>query len=92
MAVRLLARGDDARPRGDRLGYLSSGIVPYSIAARSRLLVNDNPVLPPICAQGQRRPADGMSARLLGPAIRARLQGAGGRVSVQATWAHATWT
>jgi hypothetical protein len=71
------------------LGYLSSGICAVFDRGSRRLLVNDNPVLPPICAQVGDAPADGMSARLLGPAIRARLQGAGGRVSVQATWAHA---
>ncbi len=71
------------------LGYLSSGICAVFDRGSRRLLVNDNPVLPPICAQVGDVPADGMSARLLGPAIRARLQGAGGRVSVQATWAHA---
>jgi len=90
MAVRLPRHaGDDARPRGHRLGYLSSGICAVFDRGSRRLLVNDNPVLPPICAQVGDVPADGMSARLLGPAIRARLQGAGGRVSVQATWAHA---
>jgi hypothetical protein len=71
------------------LGYLSSGICAVFDRGSRRLLVNENPVLPPICAQVGDVPTDGMSARLLGPGIRARLQGAGGRVSVQATWAHA---
>jgi hypothetical protein len=51
--------------------------------------VDDNPVLPPICAQVGEEPADGMSARLLGPRIHARLQRSGDRISVQASWAHA---
>ena len=59
-------------------GYLSSGICAVFDRGSRRLLVNDNPVLPPICAQVGEEPGDGMSARLLGPAIRARLQGAGG--------------
>jgi uncharacterized protein DUF2804 len=70
-------------------GYLSSGICAVFDRGSRRLLVNDNPVLPPVCAQVSEEPGDGMSARLLGPTIRARLQRAGGRVSVQATWAHA---
>ncbi len=70
-------------------GYLSSGICAVFDRGARRMLVNDNPVLPPICAQVGEDPADGMSARLLGPAIRARMQRAGGRVSIQATWAHA---
>ena len=70
-------------------GYLASGICAVFDRGSRRLLVNENPVLPPICAQVGEAPADGMSARLLGPAIRARLQRAGGRVSIQAKWAHA---
>jgi len=70
-------------------GYLSSGICAVFDRGSRRLLVNENPVLPPVCAQVADEPADGMSARLLGPRIRARLQRAAGRVFVQATWAHA---
>ena len=70
-------------------GYLSSGICAVFDRGSRRLLVDDNPVLPPFCAQVGDEPADGMSARLLGPRISARLQRAGGRVSVQARWAHA---
>jgi Protein of unknown function (DUF2804) len=70
-------------------GYLSSGICAVFDRGSRRLLVNDNPVLPPICAQVADDATDRMSARLLGPAIRARVQRADGRVSVQATWAHA---
>jgi hypothetical protein len=70
-------------------GYLSTGICAVFDRGSRRLLVNENPVLPPVCAQVGEEPADGMSARLFGPRIRARLQRAGGRVSIQAKWAHA---
>ncbi|MGZ6125080.1 MAG: DUF2804 domain-containing protein [Myxococcales bacterium] len=70
-------------------GYLATGICAVFDRGSRKLLVDDNPVLPPICAQVGEEPAHGMSARLLGPRIRARLQRAGGRISVQATWAHA---
>jgi hypothetical protein len=70
-------------------GYLASGICAVFDRGSRRLLVNDNPVLPSLCAAVGEEPADGMSARLLGPRIRARLQRAGGRISVQANWAHA---
>ena len=71
------------------VGYLSSGICAVFDRGSRRLLVDENPVLPPICAQVAEEPADGMSARLFGPHIRARLQQVAGRVSIQATWAHA---
>src|SRR5207237_2839242 len=70
-------------------GYLSSGVWPVFDRGSRRLLVDEYPVLPPICAQVAEEPADGMSARLYGPRIRARLQQVAGRVSIQATWAHA---
>jgi len=70
-------------------GYLSSGICAVFDRGSGRLLVDDNPVLPPICAQVAEQPSGGMSARLLGPRIRARMQRAGSRMSIQATWAHA---
>src|SRR5439155_121279 len=71
------------------VGYLSSGICAVFDRGSRRLLVDDNPVLPPICSQVAEEPADGMSARLFGPRIRARLQRVAGRVSIQAKWAHA---
>ena len=70
-------------------GYLASGICAVFDRGSRRLLVNDNPVLPPICAQVGDAPSEGMSARLMGPAIRARMQRSGGRASIQASWAHA---
>src|SRR5207248_1231107 len=60
-------------------GYLSSGICAVFDRGSGRLLVDDNPVLPPICAQVAEQPSGGMSARLLGPRIRARMQRAGSR-------------
>ncbi len=70
-------------------GYLSTGICALFDRGGRRLLIDDNPVLPPLCAQVRDEPADGMSARLVGPRIDARLQRAGGRVSIRAKWAHA---
>src|SRR2546428_2769983 len=70
-------------------GYLSTGICAVFDRGSGRMLVDDNPVLPPICAQVGEEPSRGMSARLLGPRIRARMQRAGSRMSIQATWAHA---
>jgi len=71
------------------LGYLSSGICAVFDRGSRRLLANENPVLPPICARVGEAPGDGMSARLMGPAIRARIQQTAGRISIQASWAHA---
>ena len=70
-------------------GYLATGFCAVFDRGSRRLLVNDNPVLPPICAQVGDAPSDGLSAKLMGPAIRARIQRSDGRVSIQATWAHA---
>jgi len=70
-------------------GYLSSGICAVFDRGSRRLLVDDNPVLPPLFAQVGDEPADGMSARLTGLGFRARLQRAGGRISVRASWVHA---
>ena len=70
-------------------GYLSAGICAVFDRGSRRLLVDDNPVLPPFCAQVAEAPSEGMSASLFGPRIRARLQRTNGRVSVQATWGHA---
>ena len=70
-------------------GYLSSGICAVFDRGSRRLLLDSHPVLPPLCAQIGDEPADGMSARLFGPAIRARLGRAKGLVTIQAKWAHA---
>jgi len=73
--------GDDARLAVIDLATLERHL-PYFDRGSRRLLVNDNPVLPPICARVGDVSADGMSARLLAGHSR-RLQGAGGRVSVK---------
>jgi hypothetical protein len=70
-------------------GYLSTGICAVFDRGSGRLLVDDNPVLPPLCAHVSDSPAEGMSASLFGPRIRARLQRNAGAISVHATWAHA---
>ena len=53
-------------------GYLSTGICAVFDRGGRRFLIDDNPVLPPLCAQLREEPADGMSARLFGPRIDAR--------------------
>lgn len=70
-------------------GYLSSGICAVFDRGARRLLVNENPVLPSPCALIGEAPGEGMSARLVGPGIRARMQRSGGRITVRASWAHA---
>ena len=70
-------------------GYLSSGICAVFDRGARRLLVDGNPVLPPLCARIGDSPGEGMSASLLGPGIRARLERDQGRISIRARWAHA---
>lgn len=69
-------------------GYLSSGICAVFDRGSRRLLANENPVLPPFCANVSDRTAEGFSARLIGPAIEARLQREGGTIALRARWAH----
>jgi hypothetical protein len=69
-------------------GYLASGICAVFDRGSRRLLANENPVLPPVSAQVGDDPADGASARLLGPNLRASIQRAGGKIAVRASWAH----
>jgi hypothetical protein len=70
-------------------GYLASGICAIFDRGARRLLVNENPVLPSLCAKVSDEPGDGLSARLLGPGVRARILRSGGRVLVTARWANA---
>ncbi len=70
-------------------GYLSSGICAVFDRGGRRFLVDDDPVLPPLCAQVGDAPGEGMSARLFGPALRARMQREAGVISIRASWAHA---
>ncbi len=67
-------------------GYLASGFCAVFDRGARRLLVDENPVLPSPCVQISDQPADGLSARLVGPGIRARIERAGGKVSIKASW------
>jgi hypothetical protein len=69
-------------------GYLSTGMCAVFDRGSRRLLVNENPVLPPLCAQVGAVPAE-MSARLFGPRIEVRVGRAPKGVSVKAKWVHA---
>jgi len=70
-------------------GYLASGICAIFDRGARRLLVNENPVLPSPCAQVSDEPGDGLSARLVGPGVRARIMRSGGRVLATARWGNA---
>jgi hypothetical protein len=70
-------------------GYLASGFCAIFDRGGQRLLIDDNPVLPPFCATIADEAGDGGSARLTGPGIQARIERAGGRVLVIAHWGHA---
>jgi hypothetical protein len=67
-------------------GYLASGFCAVFDRGARRLLIDDNPVLPPLCATVGEHPADGGSARLVGPGIKARIERSGGRILVSARW------
>lgn len=67
-------------------GYLASGVCALFDRGARRLLIDDNPVLPPGCASIGDSPNDGLSARLFGPGIRARIERSAGRVLVSARW------
>ncbi|MGE5047530.1 MAG: DUF2804 domain-containing protein [Deltaproteobacteria bacterium] len=70
-------------------GYLSSGICAVFDRGSRRLLVDENPVLPPLCAQVGDSPGKGLSARLFGPRIEARVERTSKNISVKAKWVHA---
>ena len=67
-------------------GYLASGFCAIFDRGSRRLLVDENPVLPPICAAIDEAPGEGMSARLIGPGIDARIRRAEGKISLKASW------
>jgi hypothetical protein len=69
-------------------GYLSSGICAVFDRGSRRLLADENPVLPPISARIGDDPGDGLSARLIGPGVRATIQRAAGRIAVRASWSY----
>jgi hypothetical protein len=63
-------------------GYLASGICAVFDRGGRRLLANENPVLPSVCAQVERD-----KARLIGPGIDARIERKDDRVLIKANWA-----
>jgi uncharacterized protein DUF2804 len=69
-------------------GYLASGFCGVFDRGGRRLLSNENPVLPSVSASINDRPNDGLSARLLGPGVRASFDRSGGEIVVRARWAH----
>ncbi len=69
-------------------GYLASGICAVFDRGSCRLLANENPVLPSISAQVGDQPGEGLSARLTGPGIRARIVRSGAEITVRASWAY----
>jgi hypothetical protein len=69
-------------------GYLASGICAVFDRGSRRLLADENPILPSPCVEIGESPGDGLSARLIGPGVRARIDRAGGKIAVRASWAH----
>jgi hypothetical protein len=70
-------------------GYLSAGICAVFDRGGRRLLVDENPVLPPLCAQVGDAPGEKLTARLFGPRIEARVERTSKGISVKAKWVHA---
>lgn len=70
-------------------GYLASGICAVFDRGARRLLVDENPVLPPVCVSVNDEPNDGLSARLSGPGVKARIERSAGRILVSAKWGRA---
>ena len=64
-------------------GYLASGICAVFDRGSCRLLANENPVLPSVCAS-----VDPAKARLIGPGIDARIERKDGQILIKATWAY----
>jgi len=67
-------------------GYLSSGILSVFDRGARRVLIDSNPVLPPLFAWVADEPNDGMRAVLTGPRIGARIERSGGRILATARW------
>src|SRR5256714_2102338 len=70
-------------------GYLSSGILSVFDRGARRVLIDSNPVLPPLFAWVAEEPNDGMRAVLTGPRIAARIERSGGRILATARWGNA---
>ena len=68
------------------LGYLSSGIAAIFDRGARRLLLDENPILPPGCASVSDEPGVGLCARLIGPGVRARIERNGDRIDIEAAW------
>ncbi|MCA1827554.1 MAG: DUF2804 domain-containing protein [Myxococcales bacterium] len=64
-------------------GYLASGICAVFDRGSRRLLANENPVLPSVCAQ-----VDPRKARLIGPGIDALIERKEARILIKASWGH----
>lgn len=71
-------------------GYLASGFCAVFDRGSRRLLVDENEVLPPLCVSINDEPNDGLSARLVGPRVRARIERSAGRVLFSARWGRAS--
>jgi hypothetical protein len=71
-------------------GYLASGFCAVFDRGARRLLVDENEVLPPVCVSINDEPNDGLSARLLGPGVSARIERSAGRVLFSARWGRAS--
>jgi Protein of unknown function (DUF2804) len=70
-------------------GYLSSGILSVFDRGARRVLIDSNPVLPPLFAFVAEEPNDGMRAVFTGPRIGARIERSGGRILATARWGNA---
>jgi hypothetical protein len=70
-------------------GYLSSGILSVFDRGARRMLIDSNPVLPPLFASVGDEPNEGMRALLSGPRIGARIERSGGRILATARWGNA---
>jgi|GEM_PF-142034 len=70
-------------------GYLASGICALFDRGARRLLLDENPILPPGCASVSDEASDGLSSWLFGPGIRAGIERSEGRVLVSGRWGRA---
>lgn len=70
-------------------GYLGSGICAVFDRGARRLLVDSNPVVPPLFADVNEEPADGHRSSIAGPMVRGRIERSGRRALLSADWANA---
>lgn len=71
-------------------GYLASGFCAVFDRGARRLLIDENEVLPPLCVSIGDEPGAGLSARLVGPGVNARIEHSAGRVLFSARWGRAS--